>query len=1239
MSVAGDIIIELKLEDKDVSVNVRKAGAVLSQFQSTLNQTATSVKRLEDANSSMSTKFRHLVMTLGNLRFVAMDINDIFLRLPLAILKSAGELERMQVLMKGLSKELTEAGKSAEGIRDFKFVTGLAKNAPFEISALSDAFVKLKTAGIDPTNGSMSALVDSVARFGGTGEQLKRASVAIQQMTGKGVVSMEELRQQLGEAVPTAMKDMADGMGVSMEELAKIVQTGTLKAGPAIAKMLLMMRVNNEGAAAEMMKTWSGMLARLKSEWELTALFIAENGFGDASKDAVAQLTDMLKSDEFRRFASESGQALGDVMSTVLDVAKAMIKYREEIVMLAQAWIAYKVVFSGIVPISKAIDDSFRAKAALMMNMRANILQDASLNKAAALAELADIHRIRTERAASLAAQLASDRAELASVTARNAAIVAEHTRMTALMAATKGGVQIPGAQGFQTRAAGEFYLREQARSASALTAIQNTLTRSIDETSAAMRANAIAGAAKIASLEKVASASALARAGTMAATAATTALTGAMNLLGGPVGVAILAITGLVYWWQKVSAAADEALDRQRRAANFTSNTKDMEAAKKAQKDAEEALADAEKNMRVNKTLSFGSVKGSDIEAIGRLGAEVAKAKTQVVNIQKSLDASGAKELASSITDATSRKVQAVKEASALERASLEQKKREVLATMTAGTKEYTKKEKELNDERLNALNRGIAEQVSVLSKAEDAALASAKASTGADRSAQIQAVERLKAEREQLQKELSGNTIAVGTKSEYKPKAEKKPGGAKSDPVVTKVQAFIDDLNEESAKMDATMRGLLSNIGKVDSVAVALAEAEAKLAGGDFKQKGKGGREINATAAQAAEIRSKMAANALQADLVADMKKISSEINAMEPDYVHAMKVLEDPLGATEAPKTNRYKEIIARLKSQTGDMSEMVSRMEEGWRKAATIDLGSNVRELAEENRRMGFEIITDDALRVRLQIESDNQLHAVRTANRIKEAQDAKVGPAEIEKMQIQMDKNAVLRAEKLRLETRTPMQKMVDDWADSTKSMQQSTAQWSQQGVDAFVNFARTGKLEFGSLVQDVLAGILKIQVQKMIANTVGKGIDEITGGSSGGGDMFGSLAKMAASFFAFADGGIMSSQGSVPLRKYAAGGVANSPQLALYGEGSMNEAFVPLPDGRSIPVTMTGAFGGGGGAPTNVVVNVINQTSQQVGARQNTPKFDGKQMVLDVVLTAASSPGPFRDGMKGALGQ
>jgi tape measure domain-containing protein len=78
------------------------------------------------------------------------------------------------------------------------------------------------------------------------------------------------------------------------------------------------------------------------------------------------------------------------------------------------------------------------------------------------------------------------------------------------------------------------------------------------------------------------------------------------------------------------------------------------------------------------------------------------------------------------------------------------------------------------------------------------------------------------------------------------------------------------------------------------------------------------------------------------------------------------------------------------------------------------------------------------------------------------------------------------------------------------------------------------------------------------------------------------------------SLFSFADGGIMSQSGPMDLKRYARGGVANSPQLAMFGEGSTPEAYVPLPDGRSIPVTMRGAGSG-------VNVGAINITVENTG--------------------------------------
>jgi hypothetical protein len=77
-------------------------------------------------------------------------------------------------------------------------------------------------------------------------------------------------------------------------------------------------------------------------------------------------------------------------------------------------------------------------------------------------------------------------------------------------------------------------------------------------------------------------------------------------------------------------------------------------------------------------------------------------------------------------------------------------------------------------------------------------------------------------------------------------------------------------------------------------------------------------------------------------------------------------------------------------------------------------------------------------------------------------------------------------------------------------------------------------------------------------------------------------------------------GGVMTGSGPLKLRRYAGGGIASSPQLAMFGEGSRPEAYVPLPDGRTIPVTMKN---GGGGVSVNVNVDASGSNVEGDGAQ------------------------------------
>jgi lambda family phage tail tape measure protein len=143
--------------------------------------------------------------------------------------------------------------------------------------------------------------------------------------------------------------------------------------------------------------------------------------------------------------------------------------------------------------------------------------------------------------------------------------------------------------------------------------------------------------------------------------------------------------------------------------------------------------------------------------------------------------------------------------------------------------------------------------------------------------------------------------------------------------------------------------------------------------------------------------------------------------------------------------------------------------------------------------------------------------------------------------------------------------------------DTTKSLLEDIRDAAQgigkQMTDAFVDFATTGKASIKDMVNSILADLARLMVQRMVT----KPIFDAIGGA-----------------FGFANGGIMTSRGALPLQTYSRGGIANRPQVAVFGEGSTPEAYVPLPDGRRIPVAMQG----GATSTNNVTVNVNVATGQ-----------------------------------------
>jgi len=156
---------------------------------------------------------------------------------------------------------------------------------------------------------------------------------------------------------------------------------------------------------------------------------------------------------------------------------------------------------------------------------------------------------------------------------------------------------------------------------------------------------------------------------------------------------------------------------------------------------------------------------------------------------------------------------------------------------------------------------------------------------------------------------------------------------------------------------------------------------------------------------------------------------------------------------------------------------------------------------------------------------------------------------------------------------------------------------------SMTAQEALAGFFQNLSNYFADMVSKMIAEYLKMQLIKGLTSLI-PGLGGMFGGGGGGG-FFGAGAPDAvagggifsgAGPYQFANGGIAAGG----FRAFATGGIVTGPTLGLVGEGRYNEAVIPLPDGKSVPVDLGGEgarLGGNGG----VSVGEINITVQNTG--------------------------------------
>jgi tape measure domain-containing protein len=318
----------------------KTAGAVTAAG-SAATGAAVGFNRLHRASAGWREDFRRGVAQLTAFRTLTYQGLFWFAPLIYSIVKVNKEYETQMVLLRNVARATEESAKRQEAAQTRTWLLNKAQTNPFSLEQITDSFVKMRVGGVEPMNGSLQVLMDTIASFGGNNSSLQRASVAIQQMGGKGVISMEELRQQLGEHVPDAARAMAAGMGLSMGELYKTIESGTVESSMALNKMFAVLRNEHYGAAKEMMNTWTGLIARLGTAWQqfvvkLTTSTNGANGFIETLKTHIQELIFWLNTPAGVNFGVQVQEVFAKIINVFVNAIKLLYEWREQIVAVAK---------------------------------------------------------------------------------------------------------------------------------------------------------------------------------------------------------------------------------------------------------------------------------------------------------------------------------------------------------------------------------------------------------------------------------------------------------------------------------------------------------------------------------------------------------------------------------------------------------------------------------------------------------------------------------------------------------------------------------------------------------------------------------------------------------------------------------------------------------------------------------------------------------------------------------------
>lgn len=211
-----------------------------------------------------------------------LSLSDVAVGLGRGVVEASAQAEQYEAVLRSLF------GSNAKAKESMAWIDTFAEKTPFSVDAVTDAFIRLKAQGIDPTDGTLQAVGDAAAATG------KPLAQMVDVMAAAAGGKLDRLRDVAGGRAET--KDGKVTYTVADKDGKQRVFTAAENDAQALQAMVMQVfeAKGYTGAMDNLSRTWNAMWLKLQEAGSGFLQMIGDAGTFDYLRDKLRAVLDLI---------------------------------------------------------------------------------------------------------------------------------------------------------------------------------------------------------------------------------------------------------------------------------------------------------------------------------------------------------------------------------------------------------------------------------------------------------------------------------------------------------------------------------------------------------------------------------------------------------------------------------------------------------------------------------------------------------------------------------------------------------------------------------------------------------------------------------------------------------------------------------------------------------------------------------------------------------------------------------